>query len=129
MLWEEEEVSDPSAALRKRRYRLRDDLRRAVPDLSGDPFPADMSHGERVATMNPDLISSDVHEFLELLKIARTLDGAETIGATMRRSTFTRVTCSIPSTCRTTGGCMTALRSRSRCEATTSGYSARLVCI
>src|SRR5207253_10186922 len=80
MLWEEE-VSDPSAALRKRRYRLRDDLRRAVSDLSGDPFPADMSHGERVVTMNPDLISSDVHEFLELLKIARTLDGADAIGA------------------------------------------------
>jgi hypothetical protein len=80
MLWEEE-PSDPSAALRKRRYRQRDELRRAVPDLNGDPFPGDMSHGERVVTMNPDVISSDVHEFLELLKCARTLDGSDAIEA------------------------------------------------
>ena len=40
MLWEEE-PSDPSAALRKRRYRLRDELRRAVAELSGDPFPGE----------------------------------------------------------------------------------------
>ena len=78
MLWEED-LSDASAALRKRRYRLRDELRRAVPDLQGDPFPGDMSHGERLVTMNPDVISSDVHEFLELLKVARTLDGADAI--------------------------------------------------
>ena len=45
MLWEEE-PGDPSAALRKRRFRLRDELRRAVPELKGDPFPGDMSHGE-----------------------------------------------------------------------------------
>ena len=80
MLWEEE-LSDPSAALRKRRYRLRDELRRAVPELQGDPFPRDMSHGERLVTMNPDVISSDVHEFLELLKAARTLDCADAIRA------------------------------------------------
>ena len=29
-----------------------------------------MSHGERLVTMNPEVISSDVHEFLELLKAA-----------------------------------------------------------
>jgi hypothetical protein len=40
-----------------------------------------MSHGERVVTMNPDVISSDVHEFLELLTCARTLDGPEAIQA------------------------------------------------
>ena len=39
MLWEAE-VSDPSAAIRKRRYRRRDELRREMPDLMGDPFPA-----------------------------------------------------------------------------------------
>ena len=40
-----------------------------------------MSHGERVVILNPDLVSSDVHEFLELLKCARTLDGIQAIEA------------------------------------------------
>jgi len=40
-----------------------------------------MSVGECVIGVNPDVISSNVHEFLELLSCARTLDGANAIQA------------------------------------------------
>jgi nucleoid-associated protein YgaU/DNA-binding SARP family transcriptional activator len=76
MLWEEEPV-DPSAALRKRRHRLRDELRRLVPEVMAEPLPWDMNHGERIVTLNPDVVASDVQEFLELLNCARTLEPAD----------------------------------------------------
>ena len=45
----------------------------------GDPFPGQMSRSERVVTMNPDVVSSHIHEFLELLSCARALHGADAI--------------------------------------------------
>src|SRR5690349_10826931 len=52
MLWEDG-LPEPARALRKRRQRLRGDLKRAVPELAADPLPGDMSHGEQVVTINP----------------------------------------------------------------------------
>jgi len=68
-----EEPTDARRALRQRCFRLRRALRRQVPDLKGDPLPADASHGERVVSLDSTLVSSDVHEFLELLECARRL--------------------------------------------------------
>lgn len=68
-----EEPTDARRALRQRCFRLRRALRRQVPDLRGDPLPADASHGERVVSLDSTLVSSDVHEFLELLECARRL--------------------------------------------------------
>jgi len=69
----DEEPTDGRRALRQRCFRLRRALRREVPDLKGDPLPADASHGERVVSLDSTLVSSDVHEFLELLECARRL--------------------------------------------------------
>ena len=81
MLWEEEPIVDPSRALRKRRQRLRDELRRLAPEVNGEPLPQDMKHGQRIVTLNPDVVASDVQEFLELLNSARTLEPADAIRA------------------------------------------------
>ncbi len=80
MLWEDG-PSNPNGALRKRRFRVRDDLRRMVPEVTADPLPGDPSHGERVVALNVDVIASDVHEFLELLKCARSLEPADAVQA------------------------------------------------
>jgi len=69
----DEEPTDGRRALRQRCFRRRRALRREVPDLKGDPLPADASHGERVVSLDSTLVSSDVHEFLELLECARRL--------------------------------------------------------
>ena len=53
MLWEEEPIVDPSRALRKRRQRLRDELRRLAPEVTAEPLPQDMKHGQRIVTWNP----------------------------------------------------------------------------
>ena len=81
MLWEEEPIVDPSRALRKRRQRLRDELRRLAPEVTAEPLPQDMKHGQRIVTWNPDVVASDVQEFLELLNSARTLEPADAIRA------------------------------------------------
>jgi hypothetical protein len=60
---------------------LRDELKAAVPEITGDPLPGDMGHGERVVELDPEIVSSDVHEFLELLRCARTLESPEAIQA------------------------------------------------
>jgi len=69
----DQEPTDSRRALRQRCFRLRRALRREVPDLRSDPLPADASHGERVVCLDPSLVSSDVHEFLELFECARAL--------------------------------------------------------
>ena len=66
---------------RKRRQRLRDELRRLAPEVTGEPLPQDMKHGQRIVTLNPDVVASDVQEFLELLNSARTLEPADAIRA------------------------------------------------
>ncbi|HEX9371783.1 MAG TPA: hypothetical protein VF897_12295, partial [Roseiflexaceae bacterium] len=66
--------SDINAGLRTRRYDLRQELYRLVPELEGDPLPGDEYQGEKVIALNPALVASDVHEFDLLLEIARKLD-------------------------------------------------------
>ena len=80
MLWEAE-LSDSERALRVRRSRLRKELRSLFPSLLGDPLPGDAAHGERVVVINPEVISSDVHEFLEILQCARKLETPAAIQA------------------------------------------------
>jgi hypothetical protein len=80
MLWEQN-PSDPSNAIRKRRYRLREELRKLAPEVKGEPLPWDMNHGERIVTLNPDIVASDVQEFLELIDLARTIEPAHAIQA------------------------------------------------
>ena len=61
---------DIRAALRKERFMLRGELRRLVPDLAADPLPGNQTHGENVVCLDTSLVSSDVHEFTELLNYA-----------------------------------------------------------
>jgi hypothetical protein len=81
MLWGDRTPSDYVRALRKRRHRLREELTTAVAELERDPLPGEQGHGEKVVTLDPEVVASDVHEFLELLKIARTLDDQRAIRA------------------------------------------------
>ena len=69
MLWDKV-PDDIRAALRKERFMLRGELRRLVPDLSADPLPGNQTHGENVVCLDTSLVSSDVHEFTELLNYA-----------------------------------------------------------
>jgi len=71
-LWEEDDDDARSDRLRKRRYRLRRALKRFVPALEGDPL-APMDKQNPVYRLNPAVIESDVHRFLELLRTARSL--------------------------------------------------------
>jgi hypothetical protein len=81
MLWGDRIPSDYVRALRKRRHRLREELTTAVGELAGDPLPGEQGHGEKVVTVDPTVLASDVHEFVELLKIARTLADQQAIRA------------------------------------------------
>jgi hypothetical protein len=81
MLWGDRTPSDYVRALRKRRHRLREELTTAVAELERDPLPGEQGHGEKVVTVDPGVVASDVHEFVELLKIARTLDDPQAIRA------------------------------------------------
>jgi hypothetical protein len=75
--------SDINAGLRTRRYDLRQELYRLVPELEGqgDPLPGDEYQGEKVIALDPSLVASDVHEFTLLLEIARKLEPAAAIEA------------------------------------------------
>jgi DNA-binding SARP family transcriptional activator len=70
MLWGDKVPDDIRAALRKERFMLRGELRRLVPDLAADPLPGNQTHGENVVCLDTSLVSSDVHEFTELLNYA-----------------------------------------------------------
>ena len=72
MLWDEARA-DPPGDLRKKRSKLRLKLRRLVPDLPADPLPGDAYKGEKVVLLDTWVVSSDVHEFAELLKCAEKL--------------------------------------------------------
>jgi hypothetical protein len=53
-----------------------------VPELgSADPVPATQDHGEKVIALDPKIIASDVHEFTELLNVARQLEPTAAIQA------------------------------------------------
>jgi two-component SAPR family response regulator len=79
MLWEEDGAVDPGSTLRKRRRRLRLELKQLVPDLQGDPMPTDPKG--RIYTLDPSVIASDVHQFLELAAWGKGLPRREAIAA------------------------------------------------
>jgi hypothetical protein len=80
MLWDEARA-DPPGDLRKKRSKLRLKLRRLVPDLPADPLPGDAYKGEKVVLLDTSVVSSDVHEFIELLDLAKGLQPADAIAA------------------------------------------------
>jgi nucleoid-associated protein YgaU len=81
MLWAKR-PADPAAALRLVRFELRDELRQLIPEIgSGDPVPGSQFHDEKVVILDPRLVSSDVHEFCELLRLAPNLSPGEAIEA------------------------------------------------
>src|SRR5205823_5491341 len=80
MLWDEP-PDDLAGSLRKERSKLRLALRRLVPELTADPLPGNAYHGEKVVSLDTSVISSDVHEFAELLKCAEKLYPPAAIGA------------------------------------------------
>jgi two-component SAPR family response regulator len=68
-LWPKEQPAAPPAEFRKTRRRLREYLKRLVPDL-GDPIPT--GSPKTPAALDPSVVASDVHQFVELLRVART---------------------------------------------------------
>ena len=80
MLWDELRA-DPPGDLRKKRSKLRLKLRRLVPDLPADPLPGDAYKGEKVVLLDTSVVSSDVHEFTELLDLAHGLKPPDAIEA------------------------------------------------
>ncbi len=82
MLWSDETPRDPARALRQRRWRAREELRRLAPDLDGEPMPTDASRNtSQVYSLNPAVVCSDVHLFLELTQRAKSLTGTGAINA------------------------------------------------
>jgi DNA-binding SARP family transcriptional activator len=83
MLWGEKVPENIRKALRKKRFNLRGELRRLVPALEAvDPLPGNQTHGENIVCLDTSLVSSDVHEFTELLNYAEKekLEPAAAIG-------------------------------------------------
>jgi len=79
ILWDAETPPDPGAALRKRRGRLRRELKRLIPELDLDPLPTDPKG--RVYRLDPNVLASDVHQFVEIAAWAKSLPRAEAIAA------------------------------------------------
>src|SRR5262249_20643288 len=79
MIWDEETPPDPGSVLRKRRRRLRLELKRLVPELDLDPLPTDPKG--RVFRLDPGVIASDVHQFVELASWAKSLPRLDAIAA------------------------------------------------
>ncbi len=79
ILWDEETPPDPGAVLRKRRGRLRRELKRLIPELDLDPLPTDPKG--RVYRLDPNVLASDVHQFVEIATWAKSLPRAEAIAA------------------------------------------------
>jgi hypothetical protein len=78
-LWPNASPSEPATELRKLRYRLRQDLQSLVPDVRADPIP----HGNVTEPfeLDPSLVASDKHRFVELLRCAQHAPRAEAIAA------------------------------------------------
>jgi nucleoid-associated protein YgaU len=80
MLWDEI-PADLAGNLRRERSKLRLNLRELVPDLRDDPLPGNAKKGEKVVILDTSVVSSDVHEFTELLDLAKKLPPADAIEA------------------------------------------------
>jgi hypothetical protein len=82
MIWGDGTPRDTARALRQRRWRAREELRRLAPDLVGEPMPTDASRNtSQVYSLNPAVVRSDVHLFLELIQRAKSLGSADAIQA------------------------------------------------
>jgi DNA-binding SARP family transcriptional activator len=77
MLWIE--PTGPSA-LRKRRFNLRMELRWLVPEVTADPL-SPHACGQNVVALDGSVVSSDVHEFTELLRCAEKLEPSAAVEA------------------------------------------------
>jgi hypothetical protein len=53
-------------------------------------LPGEQGHREKVVTVDPGVVASDLREFVELPKIARTLDDSGRSGHTKRHWLCTR---------------------------------------
>jgi hypothetical protein len=78
-IWDEDTPPDPGSVLRKRRRRVRLELKRLIPDLELDPLPTDAKG--RVDRLDPGVIASDVHQFVELANWAKSLARLDAIAA------------------------------------------------
>ena len=76
--WPDKPPSDPGAEFRKSRGRLRESSQGVVPDL-GDPIPK--GSPTIPAVLDPSVAASDVHRFLELLRLARSAPCDQAIAA------------------------------------------------
>jgi nucleoid-associated protein YgaU len=82
MIWGDETPRDTARALRQRRWRAREELRRLAPELVGEAMPTDASRNtSQVYSLNPSVVRSDVHLFLELIQHAKSLGSADAIQA------------------------------------------------
>jgi hypothetical protein len=79
VIWNEETPPEPGTVLRKRRRRLRVELKRLVPELEQDPLPTDPKG--KVYRLDPSVIASDVHQFIELAAWAKSLGQRDAIAA------------------------------------------------
>jgi DNA-binding SARP family transcriptional activator len=79
MLWDAI-PTDPAGALRKERHKVRSELRRVAPELP-DPIPGNQSHSDKVIALDASVVTSDVHEFTELLNAAAKLAPVDAIQA------------------------------------------------
>lgn len=72
-LWSEDDDDESRTdRLRKRRYRMRQALKKLVPELQGDPI-APFDKKNPVYRLNESVIESDVHRFLKLVQEAKAL--------------------------------------------------------
>jgi hypothetical protein len=79
VIWNEETPPEPGTVLRKRRRRLRVELKRLLPKLEQDPLPTDPKG--KVYRLDPGVIASDVHQFMELGTWAKSLARRDAIAA------------------------------------------------
>jgi two-component SAPR family response regulator len=77
-LWPNGLPKEPATELRKLRARLREHLKRLVPDL-GDPIPT--GNPKKPVELDPSLVASDAHRFVELLRLARAAPRDQAIAA------------------------------------------------
>ncbi len=71
--WSEDDDDESrTERLRKRRYRMRQALKKLVPELEGNPI-APFDKKDPVYSLNASVIESDVHRFIKLVQEAKSL--------------------------------------------------------
>jgi nucleoid-associated protein YgaU/DNA-binding SARP family transcriptional activator len=79
ILWPDRPPKQPAAALRKRRYHLRQEIQHLIPDFEAEVLPTDRDG--LVYSLDPAVAGSDVHLYLELLDCAKALAPLDAIAA------------------------------------------------